>query len=126
MVRSAKLARAPARRGPTRLYRDLPASLRRTITGDNGKEFASFKTIKRQLKVQIYFARPYAAWERGTNENTNGLLREFFPKGSDFTKVTHHQVARATKLLNNRPRKCLNYRTPAEVLSKIPGVALRN
>jgi len=113
-------------RTTTRLYRDLPASLRRTITGDNGKEFAQFKTIERQLKVRVYFARPYAAWERGTNENTNGLLREFFPKGSDFTKVSHHQVARATKLLNNRPRKCLNYRTPAQVLSAIPGVALRN
>lgn len=113
-------------RTTTRLYRDLPASLRRTITGDNGKEFAKFKMIERQLNVRVYFARPYAPWERGSNENTNGLLREFFPKGTDFTKVSHHQVARATRLLNNRPRKCLNYRSPAEVLSTIPGVALRN
>jgi IS30 family transposase len=96
------------------------------MTCDNGKEFSEFKTFEKQLEMQVYFARPYAAWERGTNENTNGLLREFFPQGTDFTKVTDRQVAKAVKMLNNRPRKCLNYRTPHEVLSVFPGVALRN
>lgn len=108
------------------LLRELPATLRRTITADNGKEFADFKRIEQRTGVNVYFADPYAAWQRGTNENTNGLLREFFPKGTDFRQVSHHAVAKAMRLINNRPRKCLNYRTPAEVLSKIPGVALRN
>jgi IS30 family transposase len=113
-------------RATLRLYRAIPSYLCRTMTCDNGKEFSEFKTFEKQLEMQVYFARPYAAWERGTNENTNGLLREFFPKGTDFTKVTDRQVAKAVKMLNNRPRKCLNYRTPHEVLSVFPGVALRN
>lgn len=113
-------------RATIRAFRSIPATLRRTLTCDNGKEFAQFKTIERRLNFKVYFANPYAAWERGTNENTNGLLRDFFPKGIDFTRVTHTQVARAQRLLNNRPRKCLNFRTPAEVLSPRPAVALRN
>ena len=107
-------------------FRSIPGKLRKTMTCDNGKEFARFKDIERRLKLTVYFANPYAAWERGTNENTNGLLRDFFPKGTDFTRITHAEVARAQRMLNNRPRKCLNYRTPAEVLSALPGVALRN
>jgi len=103
----------------------IPAKLRKTLTCDNGKEFACFKQIERRLDFEVYFAHPYAAWERGTNENTNGLLRDFFPKGIDFTRVSHARVAKVQRMLNNRPRKCLNYRTPAEVLSDIPGVALR-
>lgn len=103
-----------------------PAKLRRTLTCDNGKEFADFKRIEQSVGLDVYFADPYAAWQRGANENINGLLREFFPKGTDFRHVSHRTVAKATRLINNRPRKCLNYRTPAEVLSTIPGVALRN
>jgi transposase, IS30 family len=108
------------------LMKDLPKKLRRTSTADNGKEFADFKTIERDLKMKVYFANPHAPWERGANENTNGLLREFFPKGSDFRQITHARLARVQHLLNNRPRKCLNYRTPLEVLNALPGVALRN
>jgi len=108
------------------LLRELPATLRKTMTADNGKEFADFKRIEQRTGARVYFADPYAAWQRGTNENTNGLLREFFPKGTDFHRVSHRAVAKATRLINNRPRKCLNYRTPTEVISKIPGVALRN
>jgi IS30 family transposase len=108
------------------IFRGLPAKLRRTLTADNGKEFADFKTIERALKLKVYFANPHAPWERGTNENTNGLLRDFFPKGSDFRKVTAARLAQVERMLNNRPRKCLNYRTPAEVLNALPGVALRN
>ena len=104
----------------------IPSKLRKTLTCDNGKEFAHFKHIEQRLNFDVYFANPYAAWERGTNENTNGLLRDFFPKGIDFRRVSHAQVAKAQRMLNNRPRKCLNYQTPAEVLSTIPGVALRN
>jgi IS30 family transposase len=87
----------------------------RTITFDNGKEFADHKHIARKLGAKVYFARPYHAWERGLNENTNGLLREFFPKRTDFRKVTAAEVARVERLLNARPRKCLGFRTPMEV-----------
>lgn len=95
----------------------LPEQLRRTMTVDNGKEFAKFKQIEKRLGIAVYFAHPYSSWERGANENMNGLLREFFPKGSDFCQVTHQAVAKAVTKLNNRPRKCLAYRTPAEVLA---------
>jgi IS30 family transposase len=103
----------------------IPGKLRKTLTCDNGKEFARFKHIKRRLNIDVYFANPYAAWERGTHENTNGLLPDFFPKGIDFNRVSLARIAKVQRMLNNRPRKCLNYRTPAEVLSDIPGVALR-
>ncbi len=96
----------------------LPRNLRRTATFDNGKEFAQHEKLARLLGLKVYFAKPYCAWQRGTNENTNGLLRQFFPKGTDFTRLSHHEVARAEKLLNERPRRRLGYRTPAEVLAK--------
>lgn len=95
--------------------RRIPAAKRKTLTLDNGKEFAGFAQMERQLGIRTYFAHPYASWERGTNENTNGLLRQFFPKGTDFTQVSDSEVDRVERLLNNRPRKCLGYRTPAEV-----------
>jgi len=90
----------------------------RSITFDNGKEFASHAEISRKLGAKIYFARPYHAWERGSNENMNGLIRDYFPKGTDFTKLTHAQVARVERLLNERPRKILGYRTPSEVFRR--------
>jgi len=93
----------------------LPPEKVRTMTFDNGKEFAGFKALERGLGMRSYFARPYHSWERGTNENTNGLLRQFFPKGMDFGTIIQSNVDRALELLNNRPRKCLNYRTPTEV-----------
>jgi len=98
----------------------LPSEKIRTMTFDNGKEFAGFKDLERGLGMRSYFARPYHSWERGTNENTNGLLRQFFPKGMDFSTVLKTDVDRALKLLNNRPRKCLNYRTPTEVFWSNP------
>jgi transposase, IS30 family len=105
---------------------DLPAGLRRTLTADNGKEFADFAALERTLALKVYFANPHAPWERGANENTNGLLRDWFPKGSDLSQVSPRQLAQVQSMLNNRPRKCLNYRTPLEVLNALPGVALRN
>lgn len=89
----------------------------RTITYDNGPEFSEHETTEIWLKIAIYFAYPYHSWERGTNENTNGLLRQFFPKGTDFTKITDFDLQTAVKLINNRPRKRLNYHTPQEVFS---------
>jgi IS30 family transposase len=107
-------------------FKTIPGALRHTLTADNGTEFAKFKQLERRLDIQVYFADPYSPWQRGTNENTNGLIREFFHKGMDLTDVCHRQVAKAQRLLNNRPRKCLGYRTPREVLNKLPRVALRN
>jgi len=98
----------------------LPPAKVRTMTFDNGKEFAGFKELECGLGMRSYFARPYHSWERGTNENTNGLLRQFFPKGMDFGTVFETDVDRALELLNNRPRKCLNYRTPTEVFWSKP------
>ena len=99
-------------------FGDIPDNLRRTITFDRGKEFSEFESLAETTNVEVYFADPYCSWQRGTNENTNGLLRQFFPKGTDFTQVATRQVARATRLLNERPRKRLDYRTPSEVLSR--------
>jgi IS30 family transposase len=95
--------------------RRLPADRRRTQTFDNGREFAGHEDIARRLGVAVYFAHPYSSWERGTNENTNGLLRQYLPKGSDFAQLTTWQLESTIRQLNDRPRKCLNYRTPAEV-----------
>jgi len=95
--------------------RRLPADRRKTQTFDNGREFAGHENIARLLKMSVYFAHPYSSWERGTNENTNGLLRQYLPKAMGFTQLTDWQLACYIRQLNNRPRKCLNYRTPAEV-----------
>ena len=93
----------------------IPKKMRKTLTVDNGKEFARFKELEDKTGLTVYFADPYSAWQRGTNENTNGLLRQYFPKGTDFTKVTDKDLAFAVKKLNHRPRKCLHYRSPDEV-----------
>jgi len=108
-----------------RAFAAQPGLPRRTLTVDNGMEFAEHKTLEQALGVAIYFARPYHAWERGTNENTNGLLRQFFPKGTDLGTATDAELQRVVKLLNNRPRKCLGYRTAEEAMSKAL-VAFRN
>ncbi len=86
-----------------------------TITSDNGREFAAHKTISKQLGASFYFAHPYASWERGTNENTNGLIRQYFPKNRDFTTITQREINMAMERLNNRPRKRLDYQTPSQL-----------
>ena len=91
----------------------------RTVTNDNGKEFARHRRTEKRLKAKIYFSHPYSSYERGTNENTNGLLRQYFPKRTtDFTKVTQREVCKALNRLNRRPRKCLGFKTPLELLKK--------
>ena len=97
-----------------------------TITSDNGKEFAQHAKVSQALQAEFYFARPYASWERGTNENTNGLLRQFFPKQHDFNSITQEEIEHAMRLLNNRPRKCLGWLTPNEVFFNLQSVALRS
>ena len=93
----------------------VPKVMRKTLTVDNGKEFSLFKQLEEKTGLTIYFADPYAAWQRGLNENTNGLLRQYFPKGVNFRKVTDENLALAVKKINHRPRKCLDYQTPHEV-----------
>lgn len=88
-----------------------------TLTYDNGKEFAKHALIDEILGCTAYFAQPYHSWERGLNENTNGLIRQYFPKQTDFAKVTDKQVKEVQDKLNNRPRKCLGWKTPNEILS---------
>jgi len=93
-------------------------------TFDNGREFARHEQIGKRLGLDVYFAHPYSPWERGTNENTNGLLRQYLPKSRSFADLTESELARYVWQLNHRPRKCLNYRTPDEVFHQRP-VALR-
>lgn len=97
----------------------------KTITFDNGLEFSRHEEIRKELNVDIYFAKPYHSWERGTNENTNGLIRQFLPKNSSFGKVTDEEIKYIEDNLNNRPRKVLGYLTPLEVKSRNGCVALR-
>jgi IS30 family transposase len=89
-----------------------------TLTTDNGKEFAHHERIAKKIKAKFYFAHPYSSWERGANENMNGLIRQFFPKKLAFASITEHDVKSAMNSLNHRPRKCLNYKTPQEVFMK--------
>ena len=89
-----------------------------TITYDNGREFADHEGMASDLEAEIYFAHPYSSWERGVNENTNGLIRQYFPKSRNLTTVTNEEIEHAMDKLNHRPRKTLGYRTPHEVLFK--------
>lgn len=90
-----------------------------TITFDNGKEFTNHQQIASQLEAETYFAHPYSPWERGTNENTNGLIRQYIPKGSDFIDITRKNLAFIEERLNHRPRKCLGFSTPDMVFSQL-------
>ena len=86
-----------------------------TLTSDNGKEFAEHQKIADRLKAQFYFAHPYASWERGLNENTSGLIRQYFPKSRDFRTITQKEINQVMDKLNHRPRKCLGIKTPSQV-----------
>ena len=92
-----------------------------TITADNGKEFAGHEEIAVALNAKVYFAHPYSSWERGLNENTNGLIRQYVPKGSSFADVTNITAKKIMNKLNNRPRKSLGYKTPNEYLFERTG-----
>jgi len=107
-ARSVRLAFA-------RELRTLPQQLRVSLTYDQGTEMAEHRLFTKMTRMRVYFAHPHSPWERGTNENTNGLLRQFFPKGTDFTRITPQQIKHVQWLLNGRPRKVLQWRTPAEV-----------
>ena len=97
---------------------NLPKKLRLSLTYDRGREMTEHELFTKHTKIKVYFAHPYHSWERGTNENTNGLIRQYFPKGTDFNTVNGHQLRRVQDLLNNRPRKVLDYYTPNEVFTE--------
>lgn len=98
----------------------------KTITFDNGKEFTLHEPIAKALGCDTYFARPYHSWERGQNENANGLLRQYFPKTMELVNVAMKQVFEAVDKLNSRPRKCLGFKTPYEVFEQLTGVDIKN
>ena len=100
-------------------FKHLPKGLKRSLTYDQGQEMAEHKLFTESTKIQVYFAHPHSPWERGTNENTNALIRQFFPKGTDFSKVTLGSIKKAQDMLNDRPRKTLGFLTPHEVFGKL-------
>ncbi len=101
------------------LLASLPKSFLETLTFDNGKEFAKFGRIRQALGIDVYFAKPYHSWERGTNENRNGIVRKVLPKGRSFDDITGEEMRRIDRMLNDRPLKCLNWRTPREAFTEL-------
>ena len=97
----------------------LPKEMRLTLTYDQGKEMSLHKLFTKDTKVQVYFAHKSSPWERGTNENTNGLIRQYFPKGTDFNLVNARRIKKVQNLLNDRPRKCLGFRKPNEIFNQL-------
>ncbi len=124
LTRLAKVERNTAESVAQAMTTQLASLVVKTITSDNGREFARHQHVAGQLRADFYFAHPYSSWERGLNENTNGLVRQYFPKKHDFTTITDKEINHVVKRLNNRPRKTLGYRTPNEVFFKQPLVAL--
>ena len=112
-----RLAAVPVEKVIRQRLRLLPQSCRHSITFDNGGEFAQHPRLAKALDLEVYFDRPHSPWQRGTNEHTNGLVRQFLPKGSSFRDLSHAAVARIQSLLNERPRKRLGYLTPKEALA---------
>ena len=118
LVRIGKIKRISMEETATRTVSLLTGEKDRvlTITADNGSEFHSYKRIERSLDTKVYFATPHHSWERGTNENTNGLIRQYLPKGTSMKDLTQAQCDRIAKKLNTRPRKRHSFKTPEEIL----------
>ena len=110
---------ATVRQAFARELRTLPAQLRRSLTYDQGPEMREHRLFTKQTKMRVYFAHPHSPWERGTNENTNGLLRQFFPKGTRFTQLSRSEIKRVQVMLNDRPRKILNWHSPAHAFHQL-------
>lgn len=100
-----------------KVVRRLPQELFKSLTHDRGTEMSQHELFTKETKVQVYFADPYSPWQRGTNENTNGLIRQFYPKGTDFNLVSRKELKKVQKMLNERPRETLNWKTPKEAFS---------
>ena len=100
------------------LHKQLPGGAIQTATTDRGKEFSCYNALEQNLNIQVYFADAYSSWQRGSNENANGLLREFFPKKTNFDRITKPELEQALQLINNRPRKCLGWKTAHEAFEE--------
>lgn len=107
-----------------RRLKTVPTQFRKTLTRDRGSENVKYEKLSTALKIQVFFAHPYSSWERGSNENLNGLIRRFFPKKTDFQLLTDAEIQRVEYLLNSRPRKRLGWKTPYQVFYEMTGVAL--
>jgi len=110
---------ASVREAFTSKFNALPSHIKKSLTYDQGQEMAEHKQFSEDTKITVYFAHPHAPWERGTSENTNMLVRDFFPKGTDFSKITDAQLQKIQDMLNDRPRKVLNFYTPNEIFTKV-------
>ena len=126
LVRLKNRTAMEVRKAFARSAKKLPKEMRLSMTYDQGREMAEHKLFTKSTEMKVYFAHPASPWERGTNENTNGLLRDFWPKGTDFHKLSSYQIKRIQHLLNGRPRKTLNWLTPYEAFKNLAGVALNN
>jgi IS30 family transposase len=118
LVRLRHQDSATVRKAFANKLRHLPKSLKRSLTYDQGKEMAEHKLFTAQTKISVYFADPHSPWQRGSNENTNGLLRQYFPRGTDFSKVSSKRINKVQESLNNRPRQTLKWLTPNEVFAQ--------
>ena len=97
-----------------RTFKKIPMKFKKSLTYDRGSEMSQHKLFTKSTKVQVYFADPHSPWQRGSNENTNGLIRQYFPKGTDFKNISLSKIKEAERRLNSRPRKVLQYYTPSE------------
>lgn len=112
------------RRAFARKLNHLPSHLKQSLTYDQGQEMAEHKIFTKETNIQVYFAHPHSPWERGTSENTNMLIRDFFPKGTDFSKISDYHLKKVETLLNDRPREIHNFYTPREVFTKAVALEL--
>ena len=103
----------------TEMIQSLPVQMQKTLTWDQGPEMSSHAELSLATEIQIYFCDPHSPWQRGSNENLNGLIRDFFPKGTDFRTVTDAEIEEAQRLLNKRPRQTLNWQTPTEAFDQL-------
>ena len=117
---------AEANRITLERFTKLPSKIRKTLTRDRGSENLGYEALERDLGIKIYFAHAYSSWERGSNENVNGLIRRFFPKKTDFSTVSEKEIRLVERLLNSRPRKRLGWKTPYQVFYELTGVALES
>jgi IS30 family transposase len=124
LTRLERKAAGETKRAVVSRLGSFPPRLGRTPTLDNGTENTLHEEITEQIGAKCYFARPYASWQRGTNEQTNGMVRWYLPKGTDFRNISEEEISEVESRINNRPRKCLRFKTPLEVITRV--VALRS
>ena len=117
LIKLIKKDAASVREAFTNKFNALPSQIKKSLTYDHGCEMAQHKKFTEDTQIKVYFAHPHSPWERGTSENTNMLIRDFFPKGTDFTKISDAKIQKVQDMLNDRPRKVLNFYTPNEVFT---------